>query len=151
VVPILVMGNVAGRVLRAIRWGLEEEGIPTAVDRVPTDAVNAIARQAAQMSKLNVGIAISQTQKRAVLHHRDLPEDDPLFHEDISRFDGAALRRLGANAARLVKGNPLLFTDEFTDRPQKDLTAPGLNSEALSHLVAQVVRDILSQTETKLK
>jgi Dehydratase medium subunit len=147
-VPILVMGKVTTQVLQAIQWGLEEEEIPADASSVPTGAVNTVAKQAAQMSKLNVGIAISQKEMAAVLHHRDLPVDRPLFVEEISRIDGGALRRLGANAARLVKGNPLLFPEEVPAAPQAGSPAPELATDAIAQVVAQVVREVIKQNKS---
>ena len=95
-----------------ILWGLEEEEIPVEIEEVGEKPLKILAKQAADGSKLNVGIAISGTNKMAVLHHRDLPVEKPLFSMEADEFNLAQLRMLGANAARLVKGNPLLFHPE---------------------------------------
>lgn len=146
VVPILVMGPVTQQVLQAIQWGLEEEGIPAQTATVPEGAVHTMAKQAAQMSKLNVGIVVSQTETVAVLHHRDLPADQPLFVEPISRFDGEALRRLGANAARLVKGNPLLFPERGIMASEGVSPEVDSNHDTIEKIVDKVVRALLNPT-----
>jgi len=48
-----------------------------------------------------------------VVHHRDLPLDSPLFLLGAEKLTQANLRCLGANAARLVKGNPLVLNDDL--------------------------------------
>ena len=140
----MIMGHVTHQVLDAIQWGLEEEGIPARTSTVPAGNVNTVAKQAARMSKLNVGIAVSQTETVAVLHHRDLPSDQPLFAEEIGRFDGERLRRLGANAARLVKGNPLLFPEDAVISSEGVPKDAGPKHDTIENIVDQVIREILN-------
>ena len=71
-----------------------------------------MAKLAADGSPLNVGIAVSGTDRAVALHHRDLAASQPLFVLRPAELEPALLRRLGANAARLVKGNPLAVEDE---------------------------------------
>lgn len=104
--------QAAERDLLPILWGLEEEGIPAEVMEVKDGEAQVLAKQAAHMSSLNVGIALNALEGSIVLHHRDLAGECPLFLLPMKDVHPAKLRVLGANAARLVKGDPLLFPDE---------------------------------------
>ncbi|TKI08049.1 glycerol dehydratase reactivase beta/small subunit family protein [Martelella alba] len=102
---------VADPALRPTDWrqlllGMEEEGIPFVIRR--PDGVlplHAQAYEAAAASPLSVGIAIDA--RKAVVHEPHLAVDKPLFvMEDYRGLPAEALRGLGGNAARLVKGLP---------------------------------------------
>lgn len=91
-------------VLQPMLLGIEEEQIPyQLVDHAP-EAASVIQRAyaAAVESKLSVGVAYDQQQ--VVVHYKNLAPDRPLFIEPITT--PAAIRVIGANAARLVKGVP---------------------------------------------
>ena len=60
------------REIQPILWGLEEEGIPAEVEKAASGEAVVLAKQAAHMSALNVGIAVDGVQGEIVLHHRDL-------------------------------------------------------------------------------
>lgn len=98
-------------VLAPILWGLEEEGIPAEIQPASAGSVAEMAKRAADGSPLNVGIAVSGAERAVALHHRDLAADRPLFVLRPPALQTPQLRRLGANAARLVKGNPLAVDD----------------------------------------
>ncbi|MGB0094731.1 MAG: glycerol dehydratase reactivase beta/small subunit family protein, partial [Solirubrobacteraceae bacterium] len=98
--------------LQPILWGLEEEGIPAETQPSAAGTVAEMAKLAADGSPLDVGIAVSGTDRAVALHHRDLAASQPLFVLRPAELEPALLRRLGANAARLVKGNPLAVEDE---------------------------------------
>lgn len=93
----------------AILWGLEEEGIPARLHQKQNGPATALAKDAANSSMLNVGIGMNGTE--VVLHHRDLPLEEPLFTLGAEQLFPPKLRLLGANAARLVKVNPLIVPD----------------------------------------
>jgi Dehydratase medium subunit len=101
--------GVPSVVLREVRAGAEEEGVPTEVVDAPSgmdDAdATALAHAAAQGSRLDVGIGIDASGATAV-HHAKLPQRSPAATTDA---DGAApdRRRAGRIAARVVKGLPL--------------------------------------------
>jgi hypothetical protein len=111
-----IMGNVPGPLLAAVQEGIEEEGIPCELTQADSEQMRQAASQLAKASRINVGLVISQLEKGAVLHHRDLPEDQPLFELDATRMTPRNLHCLGQNAARLVKGNPFII-----DNPVKDI------------------------------
>jgi hypothetical protein len=71
------------------------------------------------MSPLNVGIGVDGAKGTIVLHHRDLPADQPLFVLNLRQAGQDELRRLGINAARLVKSEPLVLTDEPVNQPAR--------------------------------
>ncbi|CNH05238.1 TPA: glycerol dehydratase reactivase beta/small subunit family protein [Yersinia enterocolitica] len=83
--------------------GIEEEGIPWQWQQ--DDDTDAILRawQAATRSPLLVGLACSADE--VIVHFRHLPPASPLFRQPMAQ-DEDPLRRLGNNAARLVKGLP---------------------------------------------
>jgi hypothetical protein len=91
----------------AILCGLEEEGIPAELRNVPEGPAEALAKQAADGSPLAVGIGVSGIEKVVALRLRELPSGRPLFALAAETCGIEQLRRVGANAARLVKGDPL--------------------------------------------
>lgn len=157
VVRILSTAPSPEKEIGYILWGLEEEEIPAEIEEVEGKPLQALAKQAADGSKLNVGIAVSGTDQMAVLHHRDLPIDKPLFSMGADEFNSAQLRMLGANAARLVKGNPLLFHSEQTDsanpkgmtQSQKNTIeeVEQLSQNQLTELITLVVTELLTNIE----
>ena len=92
-----------------VEAGLEEEGIPWASrwiepGRVRKDAAFAAATE----SRLGVGLVVDAYG--ACLHMSRLPSGEPMLDREGG---GAQLWRLfGHDAARLVKGMPLLTPDE---------------------------------------
>ncbi|QLL69147.1 glycerol dehydratase reactivase beta/small subunit family protein [Lactobacillus sp. 3B(2020)] len=82
--------------------GIEEEQIPVVIKPIDVDNIVSRAYQASLSSRLSVGIAFEND--RIVVHYKNLQESEPLF--DKSSSDDVQLRKLGANAARLVKGIP---------------------------------------------
>jgi hypothetical protein len=91
--------------LQPLLLGIEEEQIPflflTSSDQTSPDLVTR-AYDAAVASRLSVGIAYSHDQ--IVVHYKNLAPDATLFTEDVTT--AKAIRIIGANAARLVKGVP---------------------------------------------
>ena len=71
--------------LQSVFWGMEEEGIPFEVQECPSGEAVGVAKEAAQMSPLNVGIGVDGTKGTIVLHHRDLPADQPLVRAQSAR------------------------------------------------------------------
>jgi hypothetical protein len=94
-------------IVRAILCGLEEEGIPAELRNVPEGRAEALAKQAADGSPLAVGIGVNGIEKVVALRLRELPSGRPLFELAAETCGIEELRRVGANAARLVKGDPL--------------------------------------------
>ncbi len=103
---ILKARSVSAGTIEPVLWGIEEEGAPFELQDAWNESATTLAKEAANGSALNVGIAMSETGE-IVLHHRDLPGDSPLFAFSAGSLEREGLRRLGVNAGRLVKGLPL--------------------------------------------
>ena len=131
--------------LEAVFWGMEEEGIPYEVQECPSGEVIGVAKEAALMSPLNVGIGVDGATGAIVLHHRDLPAGQPLFVMNLREAGTRELRRLGVNAARLVKSEPLVLCEE-PESTQRVATRSSANPETVSdEVVAQIVERILAE------
>lgn len=127
-----------------ILWGLEEEGIPVEVRDAEPGSAESLAKTAADASVLHVGIGIRGESGGVVLHHRDLPYDQPLVRLGVEECTTGSLRRLGANAARLVKGDPLKFDDE--GNPRNRGTGPASSfGDNLADLITRIVIETLAR------
>lgn len=144
-VAVLITGPqpLPEELVEPILWGLEEEGIPAQTQPGAAGTLTAMAKQAADSSALMVAIAVSAHERTVVLHHRELPAEDPLFVLGPTELEQLALRRLGANAARLVKGNPLLVEDRpapaVTDGPTE------VSRDLVEQIATLVVARLLSE------
>lgn len=127
--------------LQPVFWGMEEEGIPFEVQEWPSGEAVGVAKEAAHMSPLNVGIGVDGVKGTIVLHHRDLPADQPLFVLNLCEASSGQLRRLGINAARLVKSEPLVLSDE----PEKQLTDRHFSNESIDNVSDDVVEQIVQR------
>lgn len=87
-----------------IEHGLEEEGVSWAVQSGYEGEGVPVAYDAAVSSPLKIGVSVTPAQ-RVVVHHKQLPDDDPVF--DVAGATTDTARKLGSNAARLAKGSPL--------------------------------------------
>lgn len=144
VVLVYAAPPVSEKNLAPILWGLEEEGIPGKVREYPKAPVEALAGQAAEDSPLGVGIGVNGMAGVAVLHHRDLLAHGPLFTLKEQAFESAGLRRLGVNAARLVKRMPLVF-NQGVEKGTGGQKADAISPEAFEELVSRVVTQILKR------
>lgn len=88
------------KALKAILAGIEEEGVLYKVmDEQASQSVFALGDGAAKMSQIEVGIGLNE--KEAALFIQKI-KNTPLFTTTVKH------RELGQNAARYVKGNPLI-------------------------------------------
>ena len=111
-VLILKAQSVQANRIEPVLWGIEEEGVPYETRGVVSaEPTTELAKKAAQNSALNVGIAMNEVGE-IVLHHRDLPVGMPLFAFSAGILQPQQLRRLGTNAGRLAKGQPLVLDDK---------------------------------------
>ena len=93
-----------------LSWGIEEEGLPYNIQSKPLENSIELGYSAAEDSKLNVGIGIGK-DGNIIVHYQKLNKEKPLFNLNI-KDEHHNLRKLGANAARLIKGIPFkLFSD----------------------------------------
>lgn len=145
---------VSETIVDYILWGLEEEGIPFEREEKQRASIESLAKKAANLSKLNVGIAVNCEAQSAVLHHRDLPPDKPLFALRARDFNPSNLRRLGANAARLAKGNRLIFENEMPDfySPDKGVaekTSDTHGRDEMKDLISQIIKELQIKENSK--
>lgn len=134
-----------GGLLVHICAGIEEEGVPYRREsREGGDAVS-LAYQAAQESRLGVGIGLD-AQGRAALHFERMEPAHPLFTltgREAGRVHFA--RNLGSNAARLVKGVPFKPWEE-TEVEEQTATA-AVPGESDRDLIRRIVEAVLAQGE----
>lgn len=102
-VYVWCLGNQEPNLVEYIEHGLEEEGVHWAVQSGFDDDEISVAYEAALESSLKIGMSVSP-DARIVLHHKQLPDDEPLF--DVAAVTPAIARKIGANSARLAKGTP---------------------------------------------
>ncbi|SUP44288.1 glycerol dehydratase reactivase beta/small subunit family protein [Veillonella criceti] len=88
-----------------VLYGIEEEGIPyTLEERAISSEVLTMADEASHVSALSVGLGC--TAETLVLSYKNLPPEQFMYRLQHYKKEKQAMRALGANAARLVKGNP---------------------------------------------
>lgn len=145
-VRIIACGANDGE-LKPILWGLEEEGIPAEMESASSGCALVLAKQAAHMSKLNVGIAFNAADGEIVLHHRDLAGECPLFKLASRNASAEQLRLLGTNAARLVKGEPLVFRDQVPPDGKLGSSSADSHSEELLDLTVRAVLELLVERQ----
>lgn len=94
--------------LKNILWGIEEEGLPYILQHSDGGNAKINGSEASKKSQLSIGIGIDD--KYISLYHEKLLLEDPLF---LIRIDSNTdkLRAIGTNAARLVKGIPLIIPE----------------------------------------
>ncbi|HSK61462.1 MAG TPA: glycerol dehydratase reactivase beta/small subunit family protein [Actinomycetospora sp.] len=117
VVLVAAAGTFPAAVLRELRAGLEEEGVPHELRPGHDDEPDptALAHRVARDSPLEVGVGL--TERGIAVHHGKLPAGLPVAVDPDVTAEVA--RRMGHDAARVVTGIPLkLVTDE-------DHAAPG--------------------------
>jgi hypothetical protein len=139
----LLMTQAEGVDLQAVFCGLEEEGIPVDVQEVPRGQAVALAKEAAHMSPLNVGLGVNGVERTLVLHHRDLPAERPLFALALGEASVSELRRMGINAARLVKGEPLVLEDDADGDPPSNQSGDPA-AQVPDDLVERIVQSVLA-------
>ncbi|CAM3563887.1 glycerol dehydratase reactivase beta/small subunit family protein [Parendozoicomonas haliclonae] len=104
------LSGISPELIRPLLCGIEEEGIPFFITISEQKDICEAGLDAARASRLGVGLGISTD--RVTLHHEKVGLQ-PVFSEQFFRGAGSeALRRIGANGARLIKGIPFLFPGE---------------------------------------
>lgn len=103
-IHVLYSPDASEEVLRQLQYGMEEEGIPWETGTKPGADALALAWEAAQASRLEVGVGLDA--QFLILHFSKLEREQPLFRIS-ARSEVGQVRALGANAARLVKKLPL--------------------------------------------
>ncbi len=155
--PCIHISLLAGADAALLHWveiGAEEEGVPTR--QVPGEAGDLVglAFQAAQSSRLNVGVGVSA--QAVVLHENHMPGGQPVLRFTFAGNAPQLCRVMGANAARLVVRRPLLVdldpparvvkreAPPETIKPAKNGHAaePQIDPAQLAQIVAVVVRKL---------
>jgi len=97
------LGDEIPELVQYIEHGIEEEGVSWVVQHGYDGDDVAVAHDASHDSSLKVGVGVHGS--RIVIHHKQLPDDDPLF--DVDDASAETARKLGSNSARLAKKTPL--------------------------------------------
>lgn len=143
--------------LLPVLCGIEEEQIPAEVGEASHGGAADLADAAAHASALNVGIAFDGEAGEIALSHRDLSGRPPLFLIARADFTLLNLIRLGKNAARLVKGDPLEFeADDVAPKapPPRWIgaaapAAPELDEAALIAKLADMILEKLAKPQER--
>jgi len=136
---IVTAPSVSAASFQPLLWGLEEEGVPYEVRAGDDGPPAALAKQAADRSALNVGICVGG-RGEVILHHQDLPEETPLFEVAPGQGRRIRLLHLGINAARLVKGQPLILGDG--DSNKGAVNYPADSRDELADLVERILDEM---------
>ncbi len=153
-----------------VEIGAEEEGVPCRIIPGSGGAVLAEAYAAAQSSRFQVGIAVSD--RVIVLHEMHMPPEQAVLSFTLDGSGAHACRVMGANAARMVVHKPLHVDlalpalpvlaesnpapaertalpvpkdGTFENLQDKSETEPALDVEFLTRLVVTVTRKILER------
>lgn len=141
-IRIFFSPNIEEASFRQIFYGIEEETVPFSAEKAGQDSALHLGYQAAQNSRLGVGLGIGADQL-AVLHYERLDKNDPLFQINLDEHQ-ANLRVLGSNAARLVKGMPFKkFKDKHMLRSEQSERVK--EEEMTSEKIVSVIKKILSE------
>jgi hypothetical protein len=95
---------------RWVQIGAEEEGVPCKLVTEEGADLVALAYAAAQSSRFNIGVAVSDAT--AVLHEVHMPPQMPVLEFTHSDQADYFCRLIGSNAARMIVRKPLRFADE---------------------------------------
>ena len=154
--PCIHVSLLPGADASLLRWveiGAEEESVP--IRQVPSEAndLASLAYQAAQSSRLNIGVGISA--QAVALHEVHMPVVQPVLVFKFSQADEPQApplcRLMGANAARMVVRRPLHVDVNFpspsaTHSPWIEETRftaePELDPAQLAKIVALVVQKL---------
>ena len=102
-INLAVHEGIGDEQLTQVLLGIEEEGVPSRVDRLSELNPLVLAHRAATSSRLGIGLGIALD---VVITTEKLPEQRPYLAHFLGRSEQAD-RIIGSNAARLVKRLPL--------------------------------------------
>ena len=103
-INLAVHEGIGDEQLTQVLLGIEEEGVPSRVDRLSELNPLVLAHRAAISSRLGIGLGIALDY--VVITTEKLPEQRPYLAHFLGR-SAQADRIIGSNAARLVKRLPL--------------------------------------------
>lgn len=101
-------GSVDEDILFDCLYGIEEEGIPYRIEKKLGSSTVDQAFEASCASLLEVGIALNEDS--IAVHYSRLPKECPMFMVE-KQINKSLVRRLGCNAARMVKGIPFVLEE----------------------------------------
>ncbi len=140
-IRIFFSPNIEEAIFREILYGIEEETVPFIMEKTDKDSAHQLGYEAAQGSRLGVGIGIGSNQL-VVLHYERLNKDKPLFQINLNDHP-ANLRVLGSNAARLVKGMPFKnFRDKHILRSEQ---SKKVEEEPAREKIVSIIKKVLSE------
>ncbi|MCR2044079.1 glycerol dehydratase reactivase beta/small subunit family protein [Anaerosalibacter massiliensis] len=120
-------------------WGIEEEGLPYNIESKPLENSIELGYSAAEDSKLNVGIGIGK-DGNIIVHYQKLNKEEPLFSLNI-KDEHHNLRKLGANAARLIKG---IAFKSFSDDAEIDEKENGNKDDSDNYVdIEMIVKKVM--------
>jgi hypothetical protein len=103
-IMILYNSTLLREQVKEVYAGLEEEGVPFLFqERDKASTFIELGWEAATISSLQIGIGIDKNGY-ICLHHEKLKQEEPYLQDTLQNG-----RKIGKNAARLVKGLPLIF------------------------------------------
>lgn len=135
---VISLNECNPRILREIKAGIEEEGIPYSEYESSDDIIKS-SYNAALLSKFGIGIAVFNG--RMIMHYNKLPENEPLFELTINNDDFQIARNFGSNAARLYKGLP------FKPLKKDAIESNSIESDTLEKIVNEVVKQYISSNK----
>jgi len=124
--------------IKQLLFGMEEEGVPCFIEAREERTAQELGYKAAESSNLGVGVGIGE-DGTVVLHYNKLKQEEPLF---LTSLHGGrtALRALGANAARLVKGVPF---KSMSAEAEENEESSGKEMEYLTAVILNRINDLL--------
>lgn len=151
-IHVVLAPGVDSRLFRWVEVGAEEEGVPCRLAQASTEGLVAAAYEAAQASRLGVGIGVGAG--KVLLHEAHMPVGQPVWEWPSNGSAAQVCRMAGCNAGRFVKRMPLrLEADEpapetRTGEPpaaMRNVTAPdamapdAMAPEAVIQAIARVL------------
>lgn len=130
---IYAVPGAAEEYLRQVELGLEEEAVPSELTMRPGENASQLAHEAAVASPLGTGVGVGKDG--VAVHYKHLDQESPLFFVPEDQLGSNESRRLGVNAARLVKGIP--FQEEQSD--------PDLLPQQLAAVIAKAILKVLPE------
>ncbi|WP_434643429.1 glycerol dehydratase reactivase beta/small subunit family protein [Thermoanaerobacterium thermosaccharolyticum] len=103
---VIASNGCNDRILREIKAGIEEEGLPYKV-YIDSNKFNRIPYNTALISKFGIGVFANKDN--LTLYYSKMPNKKPVFDISITDSDYQVARNFGTNAARLYKGLPFKF------------------------------------------
>jgi len=130
---IYAVPGAAEEYLRQVELGLEEETVPSQLTMRPEENALVLAHEAAVASPLSTGVGVGKDG--VAIHYKRLRRESPLFFVPKDELNGNNSRRLGVNAARLVKGIPF----------QEEQSNPTPWPQELAAVIAKAILKVLSE------